>query len=157
MKLLTPILLLFASVSVFAQNAGVDQTILLPEAATLFGSGRAPVKWSVQGTKLPHHFSDPNSTTTKFSVMVAGTYRVRITQSGGRYDEALITFKAPAPPTIDTVYTTYIGGADYYLLSNGRVQRNKGVWNNTTGLILRQPCGEKFICIYANGTWKITE
>lgn len=157
MKLLTLILLLFASVSVFAQNAGVDQTITLPEAATLFGSGRAPVKWSVQGTKLPHSFSCATCTTTKFSVMAAGTYRVRITQSGGRYDEAVITFVAPTPPKDDTIYTTYIGGANYYLLSTGRAVRDKGVWNNTTGLIAKIQCGEKFICIYANGTWKVTE
>jgi chitodextrinase len=85
-------------------NAGTDQSITLPAAATLAGSvsddgqpappGAVTISWTRVSGPGTVTFSAPNAATTNASFSAAGTYVVRLTGSDGalsRSDDATVT------------------------------------------------------------------
>jgi hypothetical protein len=100
-------------------NAGQDQTITLPNSASLHGvvsddglpnpPGTVTVSWSVVSGPGTVNFSAPTSLDTTASVSAAGSYTLRLTASDGAaaaHDDLVLTVQPAGDTTPPTVALT---------------------------------------------------
>ena len=138
-------------------NAGADQTITLPNGASLHGTvsddglptppGSVSVSWSVVSGPATVSFSAPTSLNTTANVSVAGSYVLRLRASDGaatRQDDLTLTVKAAA--TADTTPPTVTLTAPI----NGAILSPKSIVTLTAAASDNK--GVAFVSFYVNGS-----